>query len=85
MSSYSDKIAVLEWAKNPELYIKHYEIRHGTAWENSILIAELDSTTLHLTHARPGFYLIKAVSQWGIKSAEASVSVATSVGILHIQ
>ncbi|QGP56851.1 hypothetical protein PsalMR5_04808 (plasmid) [Piscirickettsia salmonis] len=84
VSSYSDKIAVLEWAKNPELYVKHYEIRHGTAWENSILIAELNSTTLHLTHARPGFYLIKAVSQWGIKSAEASVLELTDLTPLNI-
>ncbi|MGJ3493586.1 host specificity protein J [Piscirickettsia salmonis] len=84
VSSYSDKIAVLEWAKNPELYVKHYEIRHGTAWENSILIAELDSTTLHLTHARPGFYLIKAVSQWGIKSTQATVLELTDLTPLNI-
>ncbi|ODN41042.1 host specificity protein J [Piscirickettsia litoralis] len=84
VSAHSGSNAILEWAKNPELYVKHYEIRFGLSWENSILIAELDSTTLHLPNPRPGTYLIKAITHWGIKSTQATTLELVDIDALNI-
>lgn len=64
----------LNWAANEEEDIAYYEVREGTAWESSKVIAEAKATSLTVPSGSIGYrmFWIKAVAAPGIYSEQAS-------------
>lgn len=75
-------LATLSWARNDDLDLSHYEVRHvasgSTAlWQNGLVLAENISGTSLQVPALGGTYLIKAVDTSGVYSEEAALIISS--------
>ncbi len=86
--SVSNEFVILNWDKNTELDLNHYEIRYssvsvGATWAGAQVMAEVSGEDTSKTLlGRDGTYLIKAVDDQDDPSKNAALVVIVSSGFL---